>query len=363
MAIAYYFPFSLSNKCANVKYYLPIIVLLLSCGRPAQPTTQSVIPTDPTAEKMLLYQRNNGGWPQYDGDPTDYERALDDTFRSRLLADKDRLDATIDDRSTTHEINYLLDTYGTTQNPAYLAAAERGIAYLLRAQNPAGGWPQFFPDSSRYRTHITYNDNAMIDVLWIMKGLADQAERYQPVASPLQRQAKTALDRGIACILNTQVRQNGQLTVWCAQHHSQTLAPAPARAFEPASLSGMESVGIVDFLLHIEQPSPAIRQSIRAAVDWFERVKIDGYNVVVREDDSQPSGRDRVLVSAPGSTVWARFYELGTNRPIFTGRDGIIRYRLPEIENERRVGYAFYGHWPQDLLQKAYPAWHNRWEK
>jgi PelA/Pel-15E family pectate lyase len=55
--------------------------------------------------------------------------------------------------------------------------------------------------------------------------------------------------------------------------------------------------------------------------------------------------------------LWARFYELGTNRPIFIGRDRIIRYDHNEIERERRAGYSYLGTWPADLLAKDYPRW------
>lgn len=344
---------------------LPMPTVLLLCFTlltlACQPAlAQPPAPTDARAEKMLRFQRSNGGWPQYNGDPTDYSQPLDDKQLARLLADYRRTDATIDDGSTTKEISYLLEAYASTQNTAYLTAAERGIAYLLEAQNPAGGWPQFYPDSSRYRIHITFNDNAMIDVLWIMRRLALGEPPYGVVDTDLRRQARTAMERGIECILATQVKQDGQLTAWCAQHDSQTLAPAPARAFEPASLSGMESVGIVEFLLAIEAPSAAVRTAITAAVAWFERVELNDLAIETITTGQQPPGRDRVVVSRPGSTLWARFYELGTNRPIFTGRDGIVRYELSAIEHERRMGYVFYGQWPRRLLQEAFPAWQKR---
>ena len=38
--------------------------------------------------------------------------------------------------------------------------------------------------------------------------------------------------------------------------------------------------------------------------------------------------------------IWARFYEIGSNRPVFVGRDGVVKYSVAEIEPERRVGYA-----------------------
>jgi hypothetical protein len=36
------------------------------------------------------------------------------------------------------------------------------------------------------------------------------------------------------------------------------------------------------------------------------------------------------------------------------------RCSLAEIDNERRVGYAWYGNWPQRLLTVDYPAWQAR---
>ena len=55
--------------------------------------------------------------------------------------------------------------------------------------------------------------------------------------------------------------------------------------------------------------------------------------------------------------IWARFYELGTNRPLFMGRDSVPHYALAGIEQERRGGYAFYGDWPASLVEKDYPRW------
>jgi PelA/Pel-15E family pectate lyase len=337
-----------------VKYIFALFLFILFSGCLAQKPLTAI---DETAEKMLLYQRNNGGWPQYKGDPTNYNKPMTDSLKSLLLKDKTRLDATIDDRSTSGEINYLMKAYHSSGNSTYLKAAEKGISYLLSAQNTAGGWPQFYPDSSSYRKHITYNDNAMIDVLWIIKKVAESTGDFRVVDTLLKIKAKPSLERGIDCILETQVIQHGKRTVWCAQHDSKTLQPAKARAFEPPSLSAAESVEIVRFLISIEHPSDSILTAIRNAVQWFQDVKIVGYDTKIVEDASQPSGRDRILVKDENSIIWARFYEIETFRPIFTGRNSQPKYSLEEIENERRVGYSFYGKWPKDLLQKLYPSW------
>jgi PelA/Pel-15E family pectate lyase len=67
-------------------------------------------------------------------------------------------------------------------------------------------------------------------------------------------------------------------------------------------------------------------------------------------------------VSDPAAPpMWARFYEIGTNRPMFVGRDGIVREHLADIEHERRNGYAYLGGWPRELLEKEYPAWRAKW--
>ncbi len=153
------------------------------------------------------------------------------------------------------------------------------------------------------------------------------------------------------------------MTAWCAQHDRQTLKPAKARMFELPSLSGHETVGIILFLMNIENPSPEIKKSINAAVAWLESVKIVGIKIKDIPDASQPKGKDRIVVEDPNSTVWARFYDLKTGKPFFTGRNSVPKNTLAEIENERRVGYAYYGTWPRNLLEKEYPNWVEKWEK
>jgi len=325
-------------------------------------SSQGQIMTDSTAEKMLLYQRNNGGFPQPHGDPIKYDLPLSDKLKATLLAEKPLLDATIDDQATTREIKGLAKAYQKTQNPVYLKAVENGISYLLTAQNSAGGWGQFYPDSSGYHKHITYNDNAMIDVMWVMKYAAECTNDFEKIDKKISQKAKNALEKGIKCILNTQVIQNGKLTAWCAQHDRQTLKPAKARMFELPSLSGNESVGIIRFLMSIDKPSAEIKNAIQSAVQWLESVKIVGIKTKDIPDASQPKGKDRIVIEDPNSVVWARFYELETNKPFFVGRNSVPKNSLAEIENERRVGYAYYGIWPKILLEKEYPIWEKKWK-
>jgi pectinesterase len=316
---------------------------------------------DEVANNMLVYQRSNGGWPKHIKEvKIDYNKQLTDIEKTAILGNRSWNDATIDNSATTKEIRYLLKAYKTTSNKAYLQAAEDGIRYLLLMQKSNGGFPQFYPDSSSYRGQITYNDNAMINALNILWDAAHGKKDFEIIDASLKAPAKAAVEKGIVCILKTQIAVNGKLTGWCAQHDKKTFVPVKARAFELVSISGGETVGIVEFLMKVENPSPQIKASIKGAMDWLEASKIRGYKYVEVEDKSQPKGIDKVLVKDDASTVWARFYDIETNKPFFCGRDGVKKWNLDEIEIERRTGYAWYVTAPQKLFDKAYPEWQKK---
>lgn len=128
-----------------------------------------------------------------------------------------------------------------------LKVAEKGTRYGLKAQ--------YYSDSSSCRAKITYNDNAMVNVLNIMQDTVEKKNNFILVDASLVPLAAEAVAKGIICILKTQVIVNGKLTAWCAQYNHKTLQPEMARKFELVSLSGMESAGIVSFLLCMPNPT------------------------------------------------------------------------------------------------------------
>lgn len=278
-----------------------------------------------------------------------------------FLADTkfDHRDATIDNGATTTPLEFLARVVTATGDAEACAAFVRGLDYVLAAQYPNGGWPQYFPLRKGYYTHITYNDDATANVLALLRAVAAGRAPCAFVDAERRARAAAAVDRAIDCILRTQVRQDGKLTAWCAQHDEVTLAPAWARNFEPPTLSGAESVGLVRALMAVEKPTPEIIAAIEGAVAWFRSVEIRGVKV---EDSTGADGKpERLAVSDPAAgPLWARFYELGTNRPVFTGRDRVIRYDYNAIERERRTGYGYYGTWPANLLEKDYPRWRKK---
>lgn len=318
----------------------------------------SVFGQDDMADNMLQHQRSIGGWSKFDNNiKVDYTKKLTPSEIARLKVDAEKNDATIDNSATTKEIRYLVAAYKKWKNINYLAGAEKGIRFLLKMQHPNGGFPQYYPDISIYRSQVTFNDNAMINVMNILWDVIYRANGFEVTDSTLIEPSKTAVAKGIECILKTQIVVNGTLTAWCTQYDKNTLMPAKARAFELASIASGESVGIVEFLLKIDRPGMQIQKAITAAVQWMERSKIEGYNYTDIKDPAQPGGKDRVLVPDKNSVVWARFYDIETNKPFFAGRDGIKKWSLTEIELERRIGYAWYGTWPKKLLEKEYPKW------
>ncbi|WP_258319632.1 pectate lyase [Chryseobacterium chendengshani] len=309
---------------------------------------------DTLAEKMMVYQLPNGGWGKHTSDKknVDYSLKLDPKLLKIIKAADNDL-ATIDNNATSKEINSLIKAYQATKNPDYLKSAEKGIEYLLSMQYPNGGFPQYFPNSAIYRKQVTYNDNAMINVLTILYNISEGKEGFDAVNSPWKEKSKVALQKGIECILKTQIQQNGKLSIWADQYNEVTLKPEKARAFEPMSLATGESVNIVKFLM-MQPVTPEIERSIRSAIQWFEESKIEGYAYNVSKEGDKAV---RTLSKKEGSAVWARFYDIPTNKPVFGDRDGSVKFNYEDVSEERRMGYSWYNESGTKLIEKEYVKW------
>lgn len=282
---------------------------------------------------VLSQQSARGDWPKNI-----------DTTASVLSGDPSKIQGTFDNGATVGELRFLARAHRVTRDPVVAEAVVRGLRHVLAAQYPSGGWPQSHPPGKGYARHITFNDGTMVNLMELMRDVV-RSEIFDWVSAPRKQEAQAAFDRAIVCVLNCQIRVNGTLTVWCAQHDAITLEPRPARTYEMISLSGAESAGILRFLMTIEKPSSAIAEAIRAGAAWFAAVPLKGIRWVDRAGD-------RVVVEDPEAPwLWARFYEIGTNRPLFASRDGVVKYAVSDIERERRTGYAWYGRWGEDVAR------------
>jgi PelA/Pel-15E family pectate lyase len=307
------------------------------------------------AMNILSHQAPEGGWPSN----------VDTAAKVYDGAEPKALRSTFDNSATSDELRFLARVASATGDQKYIEAFLKGFDYVLEAQYENGGWPQQFPPRNDYSRHITFNDGCTVRLMFFVREVArDESAIYGFVDSSRKAKASDAWDRGIECILKTQVRVNGKLTGWCAQHDEVTLEPRPARTFELASLTGCEIVGILNALMAVENPSPQIIEAVDAAVAWLEEVKIPGIKVEDRPQEGTPRGYERFVVQDPSAEpMWARFYEIGTNRPIFADRDGVKKYNLAEIGIERRTGYQWLKYWPKNTLEKTYPAWKARVSK
>ena len=278
---------------------------------------------------LMSYQTPTGGWSKRIN--FTHTRAANESYSSE---NNWTWIGTLDNGATTEQLKFLIALNAAQPHEIYQNSITRGAGYLLAAQMPNGCFPQIYPLQGSYHDAITYNDDATINALTVLERLNFPS-------------ARAAVQRGIECILRTQVRINGVKTVWAAQHDPITWQPIKARAYEHASLSGRESGAILDFLMRISTPGDSVKSAIHAAAKWFNDNAIRGYSYVPRGD----------LTADPNAgPLWARFYELGTNRPIFSDRDGIVRYRLSEVGEERRRGYLWYTDEPIATLRR-YERW------
>ena len=309
------------------------------------------------ADNLLLYQRDAGGWSKN----TDMAEVLTQGEKAAVIREKQKDDSNIDNGATYTQLAYLARVYGAKKIERHKGAFLEGLDYLLEAQYDNGGWPQYYPRLTGYHKRITFNDGAMIGVMRLLRDVAQKKADYLFVGEALRGKAEGAVRKGVELILKTQVVVNGKRTVWAAQYDEVTLAPAAARKFEPVALTSSESVGIVRFLTGIKQPGVEVIEAIESAADWYHRSKITGIRWVEKPDPSKPGGRERVAVNDPNAgPLWARFYEIGTNRPVFVGRDGVTRYNIAEIDEERRNGYDWYVSTPARLLEEDYAEWRKK---
>ncbi|MFT3754708.1 MAG: pectate lyase [Pseudoxanthomonas sp.] len=313
---------------------------------------------DSVAENMLLLQTASGGWSKHwHGKAVDYGHVFNADERAELRASGRKDDATIDNKATTHEIAFLAQAHARTGNPAYLQAARRGVDYLLAAQYENGGWPQYYPDRSLYRHQVTFNDDAMTRVLDLLQDIAEGKGALVALTPDYGQRANEALQRGLDCVLATQVRIDGKATIWAAQYDETTLQPAKARAYELPSLAVSESVGVLRLLMRQPQPSPQMRAAIESAAAWLDAHRL--HDLARRKVDApgEETGKDVLIVAEPGSSLWARFYDLKNQQPLFASCDGEPLARFTDMPNERRVGYAWHGTWPEKLLSDELPRW------
>jgi PelA/Pel-15E family pectate lyase len=304
------------------------------------------------ADCVISFQTPAGGWSKHT-DFTRHIRAPGEAFAvnnsSRILATNDfdipddvnwNYIGTFDNDATYTELRFIAKVItanpDATNTPAWRAAFFHGLDYMFAAQFPNGGWPQVWPLQGGYHDEITFNDDAMLHVIEMMQAVAAGQDEFTFVPADFRARAAASFKRGLACLLAAQTVVHGRPAAWCQQNDALTLQPASARNYEMPALASGESATIVLFLMQLPDQNSNVAAAVRGAVVWFKKTAI-------MDRAYARKGGERKLIISPGSgPIWSRYYEIGTDRPIFGDRDKSIHDDVNELSPERRNGYGWY---------------------
>ena len=317
------------------------------------------------ADIVVSFQTPAGGWSK-NLNLADHARRAGESFApnnlSRFLAPGD-FDAprderweyvgTLDNDATTTELEFLakvITTAGANDSARHRASFARGLDYLFAAQFPNGGWPQVWPLEGGYHDAITFNDGAVIHATQLLESVAEAHGDFAFVSPAMRRRAGAGAMRGIRLIAAAQIVENGRRTVWGQQHDPFTLQPVSGRNYEPPAQCSSESADVMQFLMNLPKPDAATIAAVDAAAAWFRKTAIHGEAYV-----RAPEGA-HLTPASEEATIWARFYEIGSGRPIFGDRDKSIHDDVTELSRERRNGYSWYNSAPLEALAR-YAKW------
>ncbi len=278
------------------------------------------------AHALVKGQLESGGWEyRIHYDPkrrTDYAYRVPPNGETRFNT------STLDDNTTQAALRLLMrvDQALDFKDEAVHEAALYTLEKLLGAQYPNGAWPQRFtgpPDADahpvkpasypetwsrvyerkNYTGYYTFNDNTISDVIETM---FDATEVYGD-----ERYAAAAVKAGGFILL---AQMPDPQPAW-AQQYDADMHPAWARKFEPASVTGGESQGVMRTLIYLYHQTGDSRylESVERALVYLKKSIL-------------PNGQ------------LARFYELKTNTPLyFTKGD----YQLTYSDANMPTHYGF----------------------
>ncbi len=290
---------------------------------------------------VLSYQTPAGGW----GKHIDYARgprSLGTGYNSE--SDEWAYVGTIDNFATVSELRLLGLAGSASADSSAQAAFTRGVRYLLSAQFPNGCWPQVYPLMGSYHDAATHNDDATANVVRLLRDVARNAWPF--VTPALRADVAEAVNRAVGCLVSQQVVVQGVRTTWGQQHDPLTGPPTQGRSYEPPALSGREGSRLMALLMEETAPSPATIASVHAAAAFYRATAIANAVYVAGTG---------LVPTAGAAPVWARLMEVGTNKPIFANRDGVILYDHNQL-TDRRTGYAWYGTEPAASL-RTFESW------
>jgi PelA/Pel-15E family pectate lyase len=234
--------------------------------------------------------------------------------------------STFDDDNTQCATRFLIELDRCVDDPQVSEAIRRALDCFLQAQYKEalwdGAWPQRYPaPKGQYGELPTFNDNTMADCVKTLLLAWDTYGRDEHLA---------AVRRCLEFYLRAQMAppQAG----W-AQQVDRELKPAWARRFEPPAVCTAESRGNCNLLLDLYERFGDRRclEAVGRCVDWYTSSRLSS------------DGKEG---------LWARFYEVGSNRPLYFTRT----YQLTYKDDDLPIHYSFKGEFGIGALIRRYQA-------
>ena len=251
---------------------------------------------------LVWGQRKIGGW-DHRADIAHMQTDSNQPFRKNGPC-------TFDDNITQGALSFLMSMDEVIDEQWLSEAIELGLDYMMKSQLKNGAWPQWYPLRGGYHDYYTFNDNAINDCIKVML----KAHKIYG-----NKEYLLSARRGGDFIILSQfpAPQAG----W-AQQYSHDLKPAWARSFEPPGIcsaaTGRNIRTLVDLYLYTSDEK--YLEPIPEAVVWLKKSRID-------------------------DNLWARLYEVGSNKPIYGDRtDGNkVHYDYDQISEKERHSYGWRG--------------------
>lgn len=217
---------------------------------------------------------------------------------------------TFDDNITQGALKFLIDADSAIDDHWLTDGIELGLEFMQKSQFANGAWPQWYPLRGGYHDYYTFNDNAINDCIDVMLKAHRVYGRQEYLA---------CARRGGDFILASQLAE--PQAGW-AQQYGRDMKPAWARSFEPPGVCSLSTARNIRTLvqLYLYTKDEKYLAAIPAAIEWLEDSKI-------------------------GPNLWARVYEVGTNRPVYGDREdgNKVHYDYDKISTKERTSYAWQG--------------------
>lgn len=284
-----------------------------------------------TGRALVWTQSEMGGW-SYTGSVAGLSK---DVFPHPTFVG---LCCTFDDNTTQGALSFLMHLDQYIDRSWLTDAIGRGLSFIIRAQFDDGAWPQWYPLRGKYSDYYTFNDGAINDNIAVLLRAYDLYNDQRFLSSAI---------RGGKFIIASQLPEPSP--GW-AEQYNWNLEPAWARSFEPPAVSAKITAGNLRTLmdLYIYTKDERFLKPCDAAISWLERVKLPPKDRYYSWDGYELRWMSKLEIGS--EDVWARFYEIGTNKPIYVDEEGQL---LGSPDNAYK-GYTWEGVWDIPKIIERY---------